>query len=111
MEPDWEPRLRAAGLDPERVETASGPAYRVRDIPASVPVTGVSRTGSLFVIGGRPAAESIASVLESGSIEVGDGVLPIHRCAPGPSLRRVEARVPEGEGNLRRRGEWFRKRH
>lgn len=111
MQPDVEERLRAAGLDAERVDTASGPAYRVRKIPASVRVRGVSLRGSFFVIGELSAAESMASVVESGSIEIGGTDLPLHRCAAGPSLRRVQARVPEGEGNLRRRGEWFRKRH
>ena len=110
MQPDIEDVLRSAGLDPERIETPSGIAYRVRRIPRSVRTTGVSRTGSLFVIAERPAAECIGSIVETGSIELAGTEMPLHRCATVPSLRRVDKRIPEGEGNLARRGDWFRKR-
>jgi hypothetical protein len=113
MLPEAEQKLRAGGLDPERIETPEGTAFRLEDIPPSMKTPGVSRAEAegFLVVADRAAAESLGRVVESGSIEVDGSHLPLHRCVPHPGLARVGERIPEGRDNLARRGAWFKKRH
>lgn len=112
--PEIEAALRAAGIEPERVETPDGEVYVVSKLAPAIELRGLrtrsaAKTGR-FVIGAAAAARHVGAIVASGVVSLAGTSVDVHRCAEPAPLRGLGRRIPEGPGNLARRAEWFQKR-